>query len=282
MAKIVGGFLCPHAPLIFTHKGRGDLKQEEKIFNAFEHITKRIKELEATTVIIIGSDHYILFGTQCLPQMLICTGSVSGPIEKFEACPQYDIEVNTDLAKFIYTYGQDNNVDWAVSKSLVVDHAIALPHHYVVRPIDGLLSIPVYLNAGVAPGISKARAYRLGKQIREAVEAYPGGERVVLLGTGGLSHWVGSAQMGRVNPVFDQMVIDAYTSGNMQALIDLPDAEILKNGGEGAMEIRNHICTMGAFEGGNAELIIYEDVKTWITGMGFLEVFAKEDIAVPV
>jgi len=161
MAKIVGGFLCPHAPHLITHKGKGDAAQEKRAYAAFQHIADRIKELEATTVIIVGSDHYILFGPQCLPQMLLCTGNVTGPIERFKDCPRYDISVNEPLARFIYTYGQDNHVDWAVSKSIVVDHAIALPHHFIVKPLEGVTSVPVYLNAGVAPGISKARAYKL-------------------------------------------------------------------------------------------------------------------------
>jgi protocatechuate 4,5-dioxygenase beta chain len=281
MATIVGGFICPHAPHIFSHRGAGNPAQEQKVYDAFTHISDRIAVLEADTVIMIGSDHYILFGTTCLPQMLICTGEASGPIERFEACPPYELNLDTALAKHLYSYGQDNGVDWAVSKSLVVDHAIAVPHTLAVRPNPNVKVVPVYINSGVAPGISKARAFRLGRQIREAVEAYPTDERVVVIGTGGISHWVGSAQMGRINPDFDQLVVDAEISGDAQKLIDLTDAYIIENGGEGAMEIRNHIVAMGAIPNQKAKLIFYEPVKEWITGMGFLELYdAKTGVPV--
>src|SRR5205823_2739725 len=105
-------------------------------------------------------------------------------------------------------------------------------------------TIPVYLACSVDPYIRFDRAAELGHQIRRAVEAFPADERVVVIGSGGISHWVGSAQMGRVNEAFDREVIGYALEGNLDALCALSDGYILEHGGEGGMEIRNFACAM--------------------------------------
>ena len=55
----------------------------------------------------------------------------------------------------------------------------------------------------------------------------------------------------------------------------MPDAEILKQGGNGALEVRNFLCAMGALGPGvTGEVIAYEAVPAWITGLGFAELKA--------
>ena len=66
MARIVAGFVMPHDPLIFVNPKGLD---RSKVLAAYEHIRVRLRELEVTTAIVIGADHYILFGPNCLPQM---------------------------------------------------------------------------------------------------------------------------------------------------------------------------------------------------------------------
>ena len=95
-------------------------------------------------------------------------------------------------------------MDWAFAKSITVDHAIAIPYQLALADNPGLRVIPVYLNAGIEPLLPSRRAFALGDSVRRAVEAWPGDERVVVLGTGGMSHWVGDEQMGRVNAEFDR------------------------------------------------------------------------------
>ncbi len=274
MAEIVGGFLLPHPPLMFTDTIKAPEEKRGRVNAAYQHIANRIDQLEATTVIIVGADHYILFGPQCLPGLLIGIGDVDGPIENFPSLPRYQHKVNQSLASHIMAHGRANSVDWAVAKAFSVDHAISIPHHLVVKPNEGVEMIPIYIDVASSPRIKKQRAYRLGQQIKQAVQAYPENDRVVIIGSGGLSHWVGSAPMGRVNAEFDQKVITWIESGDHEKILALSDEEILEQGGEGALEICQWLCAIGAMEGAQGKCIAYEAVEEWITGMGFIELIA--------
>jgi len=270
MAEIVGGFLLPHPPMMFSGV-KAPEQQQKNVNAAYQKIADRIGELEASTVIIVGADHYILFGPGCLPGLLIGIGDVDGPIEKFSDLPRSQHRVNRPLATHIMEHGRANDVDWAVAKAFTVDHAISIPHHMVVSPNEGVEIIPIYIDVASSPRIEKRRAYKLGQQISQAVDAFPKDERVVIVGSGGLSHWVGSAPMGKVNAEFDRWVMALIEEGDVDELLALSDEEILAEGGEGALEICQWLCAMGAMKGARGRVIAYEPIPEWITGMGFLE-----------
>ena len=273
MAKIVGGFVMPHEPGIFYMPESKWTDGQRRVLAAYERIRLRIGELGATTVIVVGADHYVLFGPTCLPSYLIGIGDVSGPYERFANIKQGDIPNNVPLAMHIASYGRDRGFDWAVAKSINVDHSIGVPARVCALPNASVRGvIPVYLASGVAPFISMRRAHALGGLIREAVAAWGDDERVVVIGSGGISHWVGLPQMGRVNEAFDRKILDCVLSGDAGPMLALSDDEVLEQGGNGAFEIRQFLCMMGALPGMQGELIAYEHGPEWVTGLGFAEV----------
>lgn len=272
MAKIVGGFLMPHNPALSgILAGMAKPEQEENINRSFAHITKRISEMKADTVIIIGDDHYTNFGPHCIPTCLIAIGDLEGPIEDWLPIEKGIIPNNEPLANHILQTGLEEGIDWSYAKSITLDHATAIPYEMAVKSNPSVNVIPIYLNCVMEPFIDSRRAHKIGQSIRRAVESWGGTERVVVYGTGGMSHWVGSPGMGNVNADFDKKVLDLCAVGDMEALFSLSDEEILREGGNGCVEIKNWFCAMGAMPGAKAELIAYEAMHEWITGMGFAE-----------
>ncbi|TPD62570.1 protocatechuate 3,4-dioxygenase [Emcibacter nanhaiensis] len=272
MAELVGGFLMPHVPSIPTGGYGEEPWQKEASDKAFAHISKRVEELEADTVIIVGDDHYENFGPRCIPNCLIATGDVGVSAHAQTLGLTGDaIPNNEELAQHILETGYREGVDWAFAKSLDVDHSVAIPYHMSLKRL-GVKAIPVYLNCVVAPLIRSRRAFEIGQSIGRAVESWDGVERVVVFGTGGISHWVGSPGMGFVNEEFDRKVLAMVEAGDIDGLIALPDEVILESAGNGALEIKNWLCAMGALPAGTtAETIAYEPIPTWITGCGFAE-----------
>jgi len=277
MGRIVGGFIMPHEPGVFYMPAERWTDGQRRVMSAYAHIRAEIDRLQATTAIVVGADHYVLFGPGCLPSFLVGIGEVSGPYERFPGLEQGRIPNNVPLATHIAQYGRDHGFDWAVSKVLRVDHSIGVPARVCVLPnpqVTGV--IPVYLASGVAPFIGMKRAYQVGGMIRDAVHAWPHDERVVVIGSGGISHWVGMAQMGQVNPDFDRSIIDCVVRGDAQAMMALSDEYVLEQGGNGAFEIRNFLCMMGALPGCTGAQIAYEHGDEWVTGLGFAQVFDKD------
>ncbi|GFE84650.1 2,3-dihydroxyphenylpropionate 1,2-dioxygenase [Steroidobacter agaridevorans] len=267
MAEIVGGFIVPHDPLVFAAHSAAPEEQRRRVTAAFETVRGRIADLDATAAVIVGADHYLAFGPNCLPAYAIVTGELSGPIERLPGIPQGPIRVHRGLAKHIAQRGAEEMFDWSVAKSLNVDHSIGVPARVCLS--EDMPVIAVLVAAGVEPLIRTSRAYALGEQIGRAVRSFDSDERVVVIGSGGISHWVGLPEMGQVNPQFDQMVLDCVARGDARTLIDLPDEYVLKNGGNGAFEIRTFLVAMGALNARKGEVIAYEPVREWITGLGF-------------
>lgn len=275
MGQIVGGFVLPHEPGVFYMPQERWTPGQVRVRAAYEHVARRIGELGATTAIIVGADHYVLFGPGCLPRYLIGIGDVSGPYERFPDIPQGEIPNNAPLARHIVEYGDKHGFDWAVAKSLRVDHSIGAPARLCALVNPTVRSIvPVYLASGVEPYLPLRRAYALGGMIRAAVIDWPEDERVVVIGSGGISHWVGLPEMGRVNEDFDRWILECVVLGDAEPVMQLQDADILERAGNGAMEIRNFLCTMGALPSSRGRVIAYEHGPEWVTGLGFAEIEA--------
>jgi protocatechuate 4,5-dioxygenase, beta chain len=275
MGKIVGAFLVPHDPLMYVAPDVPPQAQRDTVWGAFRTCSERLKALAPTTVIIVGCDHYILFGPECLPSYLIAIGDVDAPADQLPGLKRAVMYNNEALASHIAEHGRGDGFDWAVARAFTADHSIAVPQQLIVEPLRAagmdVKTVPVYLACSVDPYISFKRAAELGAQLRKAVAAFPDNERVVVIGSGGISHWVGSAQMGRVNEGFDREIIGYALNGDLAGLCGLSNEYILENGGEGAMEIRNYACAMGAVPGARGELLAYEAVPDWVTGLGFIQ-----------
>lgn len=272
MSELVAGFCMPHNPLMVANPKINAQESADAIYAAFDEVNKRIKAANVDTVIVIGDDHYYKFGPQCLPQFLIAIGDVDGPQEPWLGLERYAFENNTRLAEHIMDFGLDRGFDWAVAKSITLDHGTMVPVHLGVKPLEsGIRAIPIYIASGVLPMIRRRRAHELGKMIGQAIASAPGNDRVAIFGTGGISHWVGESQMGRVNIEFDKMVLDHVHNGDTEALIALSDAYIDEYGGNGAHEIRNWLVAMGAMGSQTSELLCYEAIPEWINGVAVAE-----------
>lgn len=271
MATLAGAFCTPHIPLIASQPEVAPKEQVEKVMNAFAHIRERLVELEIDTAIVIGDDHYTAFGPHCLPNLLIGVGDVDGPHEDWLGHERAPIANNTALAEHIMQYGFDHDFDWAVAKALTIDHSTFVPYLKMIKDLDGVRMIPIYVAAGVVPLIKSSRCVRLGEMIRDAVEAYPGDERVAIIGTGGLSHWVGAADMGKVNEEFDHNLLDMMRRRDIDAMVALEDEYVLEAAGNGALEYKNWLVAIGAVPQYELDLLLYEPIHAWVTGTALVE-----------
>lgn len=272
MAEVVGGFLMPHVPAIPSAGLGADPAKIKSVYDAFDVVANRVRELEADTVIVIGDDHYENFSPRCIPSCLIVTGDIElSAHAQVLGMEQQVIPNNEALAMHILETGYAEGVDWAFSKALGVDHAVAVPYHMSLKRYPDMKVIPIYLNCVVAPFIGSRRAFQVGQSMLSAVNSWSGDERVVVFGTGGISHWVGAPGMGHVNEEFDQQILNMVEQGDIEGMIALSDADVLEQAGNGALEIKNWLCALGALPDAKAEIMAYEPIPQWVTGCGFAE-----------
>jgi hypothetical protein len=129
--------------------------------------------------------------------------------------------------------------------------------------------VPILINCVAPPLPRPKRVYELGKLVGAFVERVrPGAERVALLGSGGISHWIGVPGHGSINPDFDHRVLGAIQQGRGESLAAMTYAEIERDGGNGGQEIRNWIPILGALPGRKGEVLYDEAVPDWLIGTG--------------
>ena len=99
--------------------------------------------------------------------------------------------------------------------------------------------------------------------MREAVRRWPEHKKVAVLGTGGLSHWVGLPEMGRVNAEFDRWFMDRLAAGQHGDIIArYKKAEDLDAvAGNGGQEVRDWLAAAGAMPPSlSAQVLAYEPI----------------------
>ena len=110
------------------------------------------------------------------------------------------------------------------------------------------------------------RCHALGGFVREFIRSRPATERIAVLATGGLSHWVGTPETGRINSDWDHWVLDHVARADVEPLVRLTLDEIERDGGNGGQEIRNWIACLATVPGWKGEVLAYEGAPEWITG----------------
>src|SRR5690606_20326821 len=117
------------------------------------------------------------------------------------------------------------------------------------------------------------RCWSLGRVLAGYVGSRPQHERVVVLATGGLSHWIFTPEMGRVNESFDRECLSKLAAGQAGTLAQLSAEAIRERAGNGGLELLCWLCMAGSVTG-PGEVIFYEPMHKWATGMAGLSMGA--------
>ncbi len=105
--------------------------------------------------------------------------------------------------------------------------------------------IPLAVNVIQYPAPTGHRCYMLGKAIKKAVESWDEDLKVVIFGTGGMSHQIQGPRAGLVNKEFDTAFLDDL-SRDPERLVRLPPLEYLREAGNEAIELVMWLIMRGA------------------------------------
>jgi hypothetical protein len=113
------------------------------------------------------------------------------------------------------------------------------------------------------------RCHRLGQAIRRALDAYEGDERVVVFGTGGMSHQLQGERAGFINVDFDTRFLDGLVA-DPEAIAAIPHVEYLREAGSEGIELVMWLVMRGALGPGVREVYRATHVPTSTTHNGLL------------
>ena len=82
--------------------------------------------------------------------------------------------------------------------------------------------------------------------------------------------WPLKHQHPLVNEAWDREILAAFQHGDVGKLRSYTFDDVEKGGGHGGHEMLNWMAVLGAMDGAPADVIAYEPVTEWITGMGYI------------
>ena len=183
-------------------------------FDGFDAIHAWLREAKPDVAVVIYNDHGLNFFLDKMP-----TFAVGAAGEYRNADEGWGIPVlppfpgDPALSWHIIETLVAREFDPVTCQEMLVDHAFTLPMKLLFPDASAwpVRSVPVCINTVQHPLPSAARCYRLGQAIGDAIRAWPGDARVLVVGTGGLSHQLDGKRAGHINKEFDLKFMESLT-----------------------------------------------------------------------
>jgi protocatechuate 4,5-dioxygenase beta chain len=140
--------------------------------------------------------------------------------------------------------------DITTCQEMLVDHAFTIPLALLWPGADNrpVRTVPIAINTVQHPLPSPTRCFKFGRAIGRAITSYGRDMKVLVLGTGGLSHQLDGARAGFINKDFDLMCLDALVN-DPEALTRYSSLQIVEQAGSQGVELLNWIAMRGALTG---------------------------------
>jgi protocatechuate 4,5-dioxygenase beta chain len=161
--------------------------------------------------------------------------------------------------------------DLTLVNEMPVDHGLTVPLSVMFGTPEAwpCRVVPLLVNVVQYPPPTGRRCYRLGQAIRRAVESFEGDERVVVMGTGGMSHQLQAQRAGLINVDFDLAFLDRLVA-DPEGAAAIPHVEYLREAGSEAIELVMWLVMRGALPAGVREVYRATHVPTSNTHNGLL------------
>lgn len=208
MACIVGGIGTSHIPAIGLAMARRQCDDPywRPFFQAYLPVREWLAEARPTVAVVVYNDHGLNFFLDKMPAFAV------------GAAPEYR---NADEGWGLPTlapFPGDAAFSWHLIESLAatdfdlttcqemfVDHGFVVPMQLLWPDAARwpVRTIPIHVNTVQHPLPRPARCLKFGEALGRAIESWPADERVIVLGTGGLSHQLDGRRAGFINKPFD-------------------------------------------------------------------------------
>ena len=298
MGHIVGTVAMSHSPF---WDSRSFIADDGVFLAGVARARDEAHAVHPTAIVVIGPDHFRNFFYDVMPAFCIGTDHITSFGDY--RTPRGDLPAASALARSIHSSLQRQAFDPALSLHMGVDHGIAQPYTLFAPDLD-LPLVPIMVSCTGPARPSLRRCADLGRAIARAVRELDDGQRVLIVGSGGLSHWLpptdpdhatidgdlrqfvidgrasarevqssreavilasAATNNGRVNPEWDRSVLDQFARADLDVMLDLGDDELEHDGGNGAHEIRTWLVAACAW-GAPLDVYAYQPQPAWLTG----------------
>src|SRR5450432_1587381 len=203
MGTIAGAFAMSH--VVFEPEKSPD--KAARVWAGMREVARRIGALAPDLLVIATNDHLNNFTLALQAPFIVGVADEYTPLGDM-SIPRTAFAGSRSFADGFVRFAAEAGFDVARAEEIAPDPGLAFPN-LVVNPGGRIPVVPFYINVANDIPPTPARVWALGLALQQFVtRARPAGERVVVLGAGGISHWLCEPEQGRVNEAFDRMVID--------------------------------------------------------------------------
>ena len=262
-------FACAtsHAPGMTAWANAAPPPQKDRIFGGFDRLRRELDASGTETLILLTSEHWANFfldhmGAFCIGR----AASYRGPIEPWLQIDKAEIKGDPELAAELLETSYDDGIEPSFAYELEFDHGTMVPLHFLSPRMDRPV-VPIFFNTLAVPQPTARRCLAFGRAIGKV--AARSRRRIGLIATGGLSHDPGERNHGIIDSDFDHRFMSEMAGGDVERLARYSRAE-LAAAGAGAFELLSWVALAGALDGCKGEVVVYEAVKPWATGIGMM------------
>jgi protocatechuate 4,5-dioxygenase, beta chain len=258
VAKIIAGIATSHVPAIGVAVDRGMTQTAywQPLFKGYEPAREWLAKLAPDVAIIVYNDHANALSLELIPTFMIGVAD-KFPIadEGFGPRPVPEVQGCAPLAWHLAESLILDEFDMTIANEMPVDHGLTVPLSITCGqpPAWPFRVIPLCVNVVQYPPPTGARCFKLGQAIRRAVEKFDEELRVVIYGTGGMSHQLQGERAGFINRQFDTAFLDGMTRDPM-ALTKITHTEYMREAGSEGIELVMWHVMRGALNENVAEV----------------------------
>lgn len=250
MAKITAGVATSHVPLVGVAVDKGMTQEEyfSPLFDGFEKSKEWIADQDPDVVILVYNDHASAFSLELIPTFALgCAPKFGIADEGWGARPVPDVMGHPKLAWHIAQSAILDEFDLTIVNKMEVDHGLTVPLSLMFGQPDvwPCPVIPLAVNVIQFPPPTGNRCFQLGRAIRRAVKSFPDDLKVVIFGTGGMSHQLQGPRNGIINQEFDKFYLDNI-GPNPESLIAIDHERYLREAGSEGIELVMWLIMRGA------------------------------------
>jgi protocatechuate 4,5-dioxygenase beta chain len=274
VAKLIAGVTTSHVPAIGAalDNGKSGEPYWQKVFGGYEKSKKWLAETKPDVVFLVYNDHASAFSLEIIPTFALgCAESFPIADEGWGPRPVPVVKGHPDLAWHIAQSTILDEFDMTIVNKMEVDHGLTVPLSLMCgQPKEWPFKvIPLCVNVIQYPPPTGHRCYMLGKAIRKAVESFDQDLRVVIFGTGGMSHQLQGPRAGFINSAFDNSFLDHFAT-DPQALVKIPHLEYMREAGSEGIELVMWLIARGALDDDAKEIYRFYHVPASNTAVGHM------------
>jgi len=274
VAEIVAAMAMTHSPGLTGWFTRASPDYQQQALTALAEMRHRLEAARPDVVVMFSNDHLLNWPINNVPEYTVGIAEAHvGPADWFDdwlGMEKYRVPGHPDLARFIVNEGARRRLALAwLGDEMQFDDGISVPTHYL-NPDARFRLIPVTMNCTMPPIPTPARAYEVGRTMRDILTAWPGRERIAVVATGGLSHEPGGPRYFWVDEEFDRWFLDLLKRGDHDTLLRECTLERMEAAGSGGTaELLAWVLVLACTRG-PADVLAYMPAIAWRSGTGMV------------